>query len=245
MVTFPVAGLQPGTTYHYRVVATNEDGDGTAYGPDTAFTTTTDSASPVISPFPPAPATPVGPVDPVGPPAPVLGKSLGVTPRAGNVTVRRPGKRSAEPLKAGSVVPVGSVVDASQGSLNLTSELPSGTTQTGQFGGARFSVRQGRNGYVDLYLRSKPCKRARKGTVASAAGRKRGKRLFGRDRGGRFRTHGRNSHATVRGTRWSVEDTCKGTVTKVTEGAVVVRDFAKKKNVLVKAGKSYLARPRR
>ncbi len=81
--------------------------------------------------------------------------------------------------------------------------------------------------------------------MATAAGRKRGRRLFGRDRGGRFRTHGRNSHATVRGTRWSVEDTCKGTVTKVTEGAVVVRDFAKKKNVLVKAGKSYLARPRR
>ena len=87
--------------------------------------------------------------------------------------------------------------------------------------------------------------RARKGTVATAAARKRGRRLFGRDRGGRFRTHGRNSHATVRGTRWSIEDTCKGTVTRVSEGAVAVRDFAKRKTVLVKAGKSYLARPRR
>ena len=139
---------------------------------------------------------------------------------------------------------MGSVVDATRGRLALTSALPSGNTQTGSFSGARFSVRQRRGGYVDLYLRGTTCKRARKGAATTSA-RKRGRRLFGRDRGGRFRTHGRNSHATVRGTRWSVEDTCRGTITRVTEGAVVVRDFAKRKNVLVKAGKSYVARPRR
>ena len=49
----------------------------------------------------------------------------------------------------------------------------------------------------------------------------------------------------MRGTRWSVEDTCKGTLTRVTEGAVVVRDIVKRKRMLVKAGESYLARPRR
>jgi hypothetical protein len=42
-----------------------------------------------------------------------------------------------------------------------------------------------------------------------------------------------------------VRDRCDGTLTRVSEGAVVVRDLVKKKRVLVKAGHSYLARPRR
>ena len=44
------------------------------------------------------------------------------------------------------------------------------------------------------------------------------RRLWGRDRGGRYRTYGRHSHATVRGTRWLTEDRCLGTYTRVTEG---------------------------
>ena len=35
--SFPIAGLSPGTTYHYRVVASN--GGGTGYGTDSTFTT--------------------------------------------------------------------------------------------------------------------------------------------------------------------------------------------------------------
>ena len=59
---------------------------------------------------------------------------------------------------------------------------------------------------------------------------------------GRFRTRGRYSAATVRGTTWSVTDRCDGTLTKVTKGKVAVRDFRRKKTIIVKAGKSYLAR---
>jgi len=53
---------------------------------------------------------------------------------------------------------------------------------------------------------------------------------------------GRNSTATVRGTKWSMTDTCAGTTTKVTRGSVMVRDLTLKKNRLVKAGHSYFAR---
>ena len=61
----------------------------------------------------------------------------------------------------------------------------------------------------------------------AAAARKPPRRsLWGHDRGGRFRTHGRDSVATVRGTTWQVTDRCDGTVTRVTEGAVLVRDTA-------------------
>ena len=44
------------------------------------------------------------------------------------------------------------------------------------------------------------------------------RRLWGSDSGGRFRTYGRHSQATVRGTRWLTEDRCDGTLTRVTAG---------------------------
>ena len=59
---------------------------------------------------------------------------------------------------------------------------------------------------------------------------------------GRFRTRGRNSSATVRGTKWTMTDTCAGTLTAVKQGSVVVRDFTLKKNKTVKAGHHYFAR---
>ena len=62
---------------------------------------------------------------------------------------------------------------------------------------------------------------------------------------GKFRTQGEFSSATVRGTRWLVEDRCNGTLTRVTKGRVAVRDFARKRTVIVRAGKSYLAKRRR
>jgi hypothetical protein len=49
----------------------------------------------------------------------------------------------------------------------------------------------------------------------------------------------------VRGTRWLTEDRCDGTLTRVTNGAVVVRDFKRHRSVVVRAGHSYLARAHR
>ncbi|MFN8124182.1 MAG: hypothetical protein U0237_17370 [Thermoleophilia bacterium] len=66
--------------------------------------------------------------------------------------------------------------------------------------------------------------------------------LWGKDNKGRFRTHGHDSVATVRGTRWATIETCAGTITKVVEGAVAVKDLRTKRTVLVRAGRSYLAR---
>jgi ferric-dicitrate binding protein FerR (iron transport regulator) len=43
------------------------------------------------------------------------------------------------------------------------------------------------------------------------------------------------------GTKWLVEDRCGSTLTRVARGRVKVRDFAKKKTVVVKAGKKYVA----
>jgi hypothetical protein len=59
---------------------------------------------------------------------------------------------------------------------------------------------------------------------------------------GRFKTKGKFASATIRGTKWETVDQCDGTLTTVTEGAVSVRDIRLKKNVVVNAGGSYLAK---
>jgi len=59
---------------------------------------------------------------------------------------------------------------------------------------------------------------------------------------GHFSVRGRNSAATVRGTRFTMTDSCTGTRTQVRTGTVRVRDFWLRKTVTVKAGHSYLAR---
>ena len=86
--------------------------------------------------------------------------------------------------------------------------------------------------------------RARAGAAAVQRRKPPVRRLWASDKGGRFRTHGRNSVTTVRGTRWITTDTCAGTRTTVTSGAVAVRDLRRRRTVLVRAGHSYLARGR-
>jgi hypothetical protein len=44
---------------------------------------------------------------------------------------------------------------------------------------------------------------------------------------------------------WTVTDRCDGTLSKVWRGTDVVRDVRRRKNVVLRRGKSYLARPRR
>ena len=54
------------------------------------------------------------------------------------------------------------------------------------------------------------------------------RKLWG-DGKGKFRTRGQYSAATVRGTKWLVQDTCTTTLTRVTQGVVAVNDFAKRR----------------
>src|SRR4051794_3317111 len=256
-VAMNVTGLDPETTYHFRAVATNSKG--TTRGPDKTFKTLVAPSDPGGGSDPgtdpgtdsgtdpgSAPRSDPGLKVPAGAPEPRPGRSVLIAPTTGEVRVRMPGTDHFVPLELGSRFPVGAEIDASHGSLTLTAALPKGKTETGYFGAGRFTFKQDKRGYVDLYLRGRYCSRASTAGVASAA-RKRtpGRKLWGRDHGGRFRTHGRNSHATVRGTRWLVADTCKGTYTRVSRGSVVVRDTVRRKRIVLKAGEHYLARPRR
>ena len=244
-VAATVEGLSPSTAYEFRLVAKNDSGR--TRGPDVAFKTASVPAEVAVEQpqLPPV----LGEVKA----EPEFAESVVVAPE-GKIKVKAPGGDWAT-LPAGAELPVGAAVDARQGHVALTSEGCRGGTQTGTFGGGIFSVRQSRAacGRVDVYLRGgnfRQCRhvaqrRAGGSLVASASRARRVRALWGRDRGGRFRSHGRHSHATVRGTRWVTVDRCDSTLTRVTDGAVAVRDYARHRTVLVRAGRSYVAKSRR
>ena len=183
------------------------------------------------------------PVAPVAAPAPqpVLGKAVAVSGVQGKVTVRRPGSTATTPVSSAAAVPVGALIDAREGSIMLTSAGAKGTTQKARFSGGRFRVKQlaSSGGVTDLVLAGTPSCTAQ--ASAAAPRKRRPPRLWG-DGKGRFRTHGRNAVATVRGTKWLVEETCSGTLVRVSRGVVSVRDKRTGKTKTVRAGGKYLAK---
>jgi hypothetical protein len=202
------------------------------------------------APAPGAPAPDPAPGPAATPQDAVVGSAVVVGVAEGAATVRAPGAAVSSPLGAGAAVPVGSVVDAREGTVRLSAQVPGRGTQDALLRGARFEVRQAKaDGMTDLVLRGgdfRGCRRAGTTTAHAAARAKTPRRsLWAKDDSGRFRTHGRNSVATVRGTEWTTTDTCEGTRTTVRRGAVLVRDKATGRSVLVRAGHSHLAPARR
>jgi len=189
---------------------------------------------------------------PSPPPPPVAGKRVNLAPVRGRVRVRRPRDRAFLLLEGATSVPVGSVVDTKAGAVRLASaaDLRGGQQQAVFYDGL-FAVRQRRTRrpVTSLVLSGGElgsCRRgrsARRSTLATASRRRARRGLWGRGKG-RFRTRGRHGAATVRGTIWFTGDRCDGTVVRVRRGVVAVRDFRAKRRVLVRAGRSYLARAR-
>jgi hypothetical protein len=175
-------------------------------------------------------------------PVPVLGKSVVAGRVSGTIRVKT--KRGKfRKLGANESIPLGSTVDATKGKVRITSAAgPGGATQSALFFQGAFVITQtgGSKPVTELALSGKlSCP---KGKKASTSAKKKVRRLWG-DGKGRFRTKGKHGAATVRGTKWLTQDSCSGTLVRVKRGTVTVRDFAKKKTVVVKKGKAYVARP--
>jgi hypothetical protein len=178
---------------------------------------------------------------------PQPGAIVGVKPVSGRVLVREPGTSRFVELEGTTEVPVGSQVDTTRGVIRLTSGLGGGRTNSSQFYSGLFTILQSRarNSFMTLRMEGgnfRLCGRRSLSTLSIEARRKRPvRRLWGNGQG-RFRTRGRYSSATVRGTKWLVQDRCDGTITRVLRGVVRVRDFRARKTVSLRAGQSYLAR---
>ena len=235
-VSAQLASLKPGTTYHYRIAATNSFG--TTYGQDKTFTTT-DAAS--AAPVADAPAS-----------TPVFAESARLSVVSGRILVQRRGGHRFTLLKQARIVPVGSAIDSSHGVVRLTNVRErGGSLQSAEFWGGKFVVAQSRANRARTTIRlvGKPtCATRALATTTVQAGLKPKPKpkphLWARDHHGRFVTHGDTAVATVRGTVWYVAEACRGTLVKVSNGVVSVRDLVRHRTITLRAGQRYLARRR-
>jgi hypothetical protein len=190
-------------------------------------------SSPSVASPPPAPT---GPLSPPLPP-PVGGLSVDVKTLQGTVLV------NGRPLKAGQRIRVGAIVNATKGTITMTSASPTGTLQTANFASGTYKVLQkGRKGPTELALSGGSFALCKRTTASAAPAKPRIVRALWGNGKGQFRTNGRYAAATVRGTIWLTEDRCDGTLIVVKRGTVTVLDLVRHVTVTVKAGHSYLAR---
>ncbi|MDX6696861.1 MAG: hypothetical protein QOE65_258 [Solirubrobacteraceae bacterium] len=190
------------------------------------------------------------------PPA-VRQRSLFVEPAAGGVAVLPSGDPGGfRALREEDIVPNGSRVDATGGTLRLAvAEDSAGTQREVEVYSGAFTMRQlaGERPFTEFRLDSLAGCPAGGGALRRATGAKafvakaarRRRRLWVRDRGGRWRTRTGSITASSIGTRWLTTLRCDGTSVTVREGRVRVFDRIRKRTRILRAGQTYLARNRR
>src|SRR5262249_33963884 len=152
----------------------------------------------------PAPTATPTPIAEPPAPTPAFRQTVVLRPSSGTILIRRPGASASEGLKAKTALPVGTTVDARAGVVVLTAQNAAGAkAETAQFGGGVFTITQTSSGSVLTLSGSTTCSHPRKLTGSGA---------------GRFTIRARSGSATGRGAKWSVEDGCKGTLVRVTQG---------------------------
>jgi hypothetical protein len=183
-------------------------------------------------------------VSSVGPAAaePTTAKFVEAALVSGVVLIQVPGSTKFVQLRKGDVIPIGSIVDATKGRVRITIALPNGTLQSSDFFQGIFKVTQAKSGLATMTLRGGSfSKCGRSAAVRAAKSKKIIRQLWGAG-AGKFQTKGRFASAAIRGTTWDTIDRCDGTLVKVTQGSVTVRDLKKKRTIVVKKGRSYLAK---
>ncbi|HXP36591.1 MAG TPA: hypothetical protein VN817_02390, partial [Solirubrobacteraceae bacterium] len=243
-----LTGLTPGTTYHYRIVASDCEGcaPGTTYGTDVTFTT---QASSLGASIPAATGSPdLRGLDSPAVAPPSVGKTAVAGVISGLVLVRVPGAAGLLPLGPSQNIPIGSVIDAQHGVVRLTTAVnAAGKVQSATLWHGSFAVGQRPGAGMTTFTLPRPsgcaaAARHARSSVASAARAKAPPTLWAKDNHGQYSTRGQNSVATVRGTYWETTNRCDGTLTTVKQGLVSVRDLHRHRSLLVRAGHSYLAK---
>jgi hypothetical protein len=252
-VSGSVSGLVPNAVYHLRLVASSPAG--TVRSRDRTFRTAKDRP----------------------PPPPVIGKTANVKPVSGLVLIQSPKAKSSRvavralqvegrgflPLTESLALPIGSQIDARDGTLQLVvASAQRRHTQRVTLAGGLFSVAQASNGIakgltmLNLLEDDFPGAPSAKSCSATTAANDPGppasgaqpvsrvlQTLHARDQGGKFQTLGRYSTATVNGTTtWDTTDRCDGTLTIVHRGTVSLFDLGLSETIAVVAGQRYLAK---
>jgi hypothetical protein len=194
----------------------------------------------------PQPSPTPTPTPTVVPPKPVFHKTVVVKPVSGKVKIKLKGSNKFVTLTAADDIPLGSTIDVKAGKIQLSSvPKKDGTVQTATFFGGIFKVTQsGRITDLRLTEGLAPCGSRAHASAAKAKKKPKTRHLWGNGKGA-FRTTGRYSAATVRGTEWLVQDSCSGTLTRVKHGVVNVRDTVRHKTIVVRAGHRYTAKPKK
>ncbi len=248
-VSASVSGLVPHAVYHVRLVATNSAG--TTFGPDVTFTT----------PSLPAPGAPtlgktfnISLVNGV-----VLVKIHGVfvpLTELSQIPENTVIDALHGTLSLTSAAGAGGPAPAHDAAAKGKKHKSKVKTQNGTFGGAVFKISQATKGagtgLVTLTLvegaafKGAPtyatCKKHKAADVNATIASSKTLQLLRASAHGKFRTRGRYSAATVRGTRWTIADRCDGTLTHDITDSVSVTDFLRHKTIILHAGQSYLAR---
>lgn len=160
---------------------------------------------------------------------------VGAAPVSGTVLVKEPGASGFVPLSAAATLHGGVTVDATNGTVKLTAQAHSADFYQGAF-----TLGRTPGGVTTLKLTGgTPCPRA---AAAKAAPANRMRKLWGSGHGS-FQTTGHYAAATVLGTKWLTQDTCTGTLIRVAEGHVRVRDLVRHTTIVLHAPQTYLAKP--
>jgi hypothetical protein len=153
---------------------------------------------------------------------PELGRKFVVALVSGDVFLKQRGQARSSRLRGRRTIPVGTTVNATKGRVKLTGALTRVKRSKGTFSEGAFIATQARRkrAVIDLELTGGnfgPCTAA----ARTALSRRAIRRLRG-SANGRFRTRGKHSAATVRGTKWVTADLCDTTEVATQEGMVDV-----------------------
>ncbi|HEX6587238.1 MAG TPA: hypothetical protein VF052_10840 [Solirubrobacterales bacterium] len=179
---------------------------------------------------------------------------------AGTIRVKEPGKRKFKNLAKLEKVRVNSVVDTRGGKVEVTAatgvfaETTPDTPMAFYDGVIRLRQSRARNSKATARLAGKlrcpkraggqaKAGKSSEGPVATTS-RKRRRRVWGSGSGS-YGTAGRGGTGSVVGTTWLTQDTCNGTLFKVTEGiGIKVVDKDLNKVVRLGPGQKYFAKDR-
>jgi VCBS repeat-containing protein len=222
---------------------------GSCSGTAATCTVTMSATADVIAHFKAKKAPPPG--------SPVAGQSFVLSRVSGTVYYRKPGSTTDVKLTDPVKLPPGTIVDAEEGVVNVKAAEGNGKIDSANFWAGAFRLDQ----YVyrpGRFLKATGAAKkalvtqltlvagsfsncaASRSQAAGSEATKLLRKLWGYGKG-KFRMKGRYSSTTVQRAKWYVEDDCAGTRTTAARNVVEVRDFVKKKTVLVRAGHSYFA----